>query len=288
MERRSSNVLTTSAALLALFSFSAPAQSSRGLHSIKGSSDQSAMDFKFEVFSIRPMPPGEHATVVDTSPTPAGFSARISLSQALLIAYAPPGPPSTWISVKMLNLPSWSGEPYDVKGRVAQSDLQAWQNQSSDHELLRSALRAALKERCKLAVHEQPSQERVYELTIAKGGPKLKVADPHSTVPTVSVKLQSGGVMTGIGDRGSEGWKYYSATMQDVAYYLTNVSRGIPVLDSTGLTERYDFSLLHVQLPPDFEPVYSYPVDPLGLKLKSGNANRPILVIDHVERPTPN
>ena len=43
-----------------------------------------------------------------------------------------------------------------VKARApAEADIKAWQSQKH-FELLRSALRNALKERCKLAIHEEP------------------------------------------------------------------------------------------------------------------------------------
>lgn len=75
--------------------------------------------------------------------------------------------------------------------------------------------------------------------------------------------------------------------MEDLAQNLGLVSGGIPVRDRTGLAGRYDFSVRRAQAP-DEDRVYSYPVEPLGLRLKAGTENRPILVIDHVERPTPN
>jgi hypothetical protein len=65
-----------------------------------------------------------------------------------MIAYAPSGVMS-WVSVPLLNAPESTGDFCDINARVSQADLKAWQSQSSEHELLRSALRAALKERFK-------------------------------------------------------------------------------------------------------------------------------------------
>jgi len=199
-----------SLAMAAFMSFSAAAQNSRG---------QAAKEFKFEVFSIRPisLPVGARRGIPD--PTPNGFSTTANLSLAVKFAYGPPGPIWTWLYLKTRNEPSWFGQDYAIDARVSQADLKAWQNQSRDHELLRSALRAALRERCKLVIHEEPSQERIYELVVAKGGPKLKAA-AASALPA-GVKLESGGVMTGIGAQGNDGWNYHGATMLDLAQNLS-------------------------------------------------------------------
>ncbi len=271
-------------AATALVSFPAAAQNSQGTPSNGSHSGQPEKQFKFEVLSIRPitLPPGARQGIPD--PTPNGFTTTVSLSSAVKFAYGPPGPIVMWLYLKSRNEPSWFYESYAIEARVSQADLKAWQNQSRDHELLRAALRAALKERCKLTLHEEPSQERIYELVIAKGGPKLKEAAADTAVP-VGVKLDSGGATTGIGNGG---WNYHGATMRDLALNLSLVSPGMPVRDRTGLTGRYDFVSPHVQIQPGEEPVYSYPVDSLGLKLKPSTENIPILVIDHAEKPTPN
>jgi hypothetical protein len=166
--------------------------------------------------------------------------------------------------------------------------LKAWQSQGKNRDLLRSALRIALTERFKLALHEEPAQRPMFELVVAKRGPRLMPADPGAILP-VGAKLPSGGVDTGIGPRRIGGWDLHGATMQDLAYLLNFLSNQFdgPVQDRTGLTGRYDFQVQRVETP-DENQGYTYSVSHLGLELKRGTENRPILVIDHVERPTPN
>jgi uncharacterized protein (TIGR03435 family) len=247
---------------------------------------QPGKELKFEVLSIRPTRLAPGAMQGISNPTPNGFTTTASLWQLVVFAFGPPVPAWMWTSVKIANQPSWLAEEYyTVDARVSQADLKAWQSQSTDQELLRSALRAVLRERCKLAIHEQPSQERNYELVVANGGSRLKATVPGSPLPA-GVKLQSGAVLTyGNGAQRKDDWQFHGATMQDLAHNLGLVSAGVPVRDRTGLSGRFDFSVRH-QL--GEEGVYSYPVDHLGLRLKRGTENRPILVIDHVERPTPN
>ena len=248
---------------------------------------QSGRPEKFEVLSIRPVPSIQVRRNSIENPTPNGYRATANLGEMVKFVYSPPGPAWTYLFAEMRNEPSWFADYYDIEAHVSQADLKAWQEQSRDHELLRSALRAALKERCKLAIHEEPSQKPIFELVIAKRGPKLKPAASGSALP-IGVKLESGGVKTGIGSRAADGWNYYGATMLDLALDLTILSPGTPVRDRTGLTGRYDFSVHRVQLEPGEQQVYGYAIGPLGLDLRTGRENRPMLVIDRVERPTPN
>jgi uncharacterized protein (TIGR03435 family) len=79
-----------------------------------------------------------------------------------------------------------------------------------------------------------------------------------------------------------------------------------PVVDQTGLTDRYDFNLNwtpdqsqfaamggHVRPPATDDPnappsLYVALPEQLGLKLESTKANTDVMVIDHVEKPSPN
>jgi uncharacterized protein (TIGR03435 family) len=274
----------------AVVNFSAVAQNSRGDDSGKSrSSGGAANEFKFEVLSIRPIQRVPGIDIGMTDPTPNGFSAKVLIYQVVLLAYGPPYPilRRDFLFTEVRNLPNWSGDVYAFDARVSQADLKAWQSQDKNHDLLRSALRAALKERFKLAVHEEPAQRTFYELVVAKRGPRLKPAAPGAILP-VGEELQKGGVMTGIGPRGIDGWNFHGATMEDLAYLLTGIfPPDGPVRDRTGLTGRYDFQVPRVETPGE-DRGYAYSISNLGLELKRGTENRPIWVIDHVERPTPN
>jgi len=240
--------------------------------------------FRFELCSIRLEPRGQQPS---PGLTPGGYRATLTLREAVLMAY---GPVSTlmWNTVNLLNAPNWFyADRYNIDARVAQADLRAWQSQGGERELLRLALRTELKERFKLVIREQPSKEKMFELVVRKGGPKLKAAARGSTPPAVSVKLANGGFMTPIGS-GTDGWTFYGATMLDLAQYLTMSTVVIPVRDRTGLTGSYDFPVRRIATPDEEEQVYGHVIGPLGLELKPGTEIRSALVVDHVERPTPN
>jgi uncharacterized protein (TIGR03435 family) len=239
---------------------------------------------RFEVFSIRPI--SGTSLSMNTAPSPNGFDSRLSLWQAIMVAYGPDNYVN-WGSVEILKAPGWIGEFYDIRARISQADLKAWQNQSKAHELLRSALQAALKDRCKLAIHEQPSKAEIFELGIGRRGPQLKASAPNATPPS-GVKLAGGGVMVQTVVSGKQVKTFHGATMQDLADFLCIMAGRTPVRDRTGLTGRYDFTIQQVEQSPDENHVYSYPVEPLGLQIKLGAESRPALVIDHIEKPTAN
>ena len=243
-------------------------------------------DFRFEAVSMRPMEM-QMGVAMNTGPSPGGYVSRMSLLQLIMVAYSPEKY-FNWGSVEVRHYPKWIGDFYDIRARVSQPDLKAWQNQGKDHELLRSALRAVLKERCRLAIHEEPSRARIWELVVKKGGPRLKASDPNAVVPDGD-KRPSGAVWVGRVANGLQVENFYRAGMQDLADFLSIVTRGRPpVRDKTGLTGRYDFTFREVALSPGDDRVYSYPVDRLGLQIKPGVENRPVLVIDHIEKPTAN
>ncbi len=194
------------------------------------------------------------------------FNAMCLTRQAILIAYGPDSNSANWSSIEILKTPAWIDDFYDIRARVSDTDLKAWQSQSSDHELLHSALRAALKERCNLAIHEQPSKAATFDLVIAKHGPRLKATSPEAAVPG-GKKLPGGGVMLVHADS-MPAKAFYGATLQDLVDFLSTVSTKIPVRDKTNLLGRYDFTLLQIPTAPNEDRVFNYPVDRLGLQIK--------------------
>ena len=239
-------------------------------------------EVRFEVLSFRPIKPGTSLQFND-HPTPNGFRATLSVWQAVMLAYTN-DPAVSWGGTEIKNAPNWLGDFYDIDARVSPADLQAWQHQTGRYELLRSAMRAALKDRCKLAIHEEPSQAEMFELVVAKGGPRMKPAAPDAVLPTGG-KLPGGGVRVGKGTV----WHYYSATMGDLVEFLKVISNRRSVYDKTGLTGRYDFTFQQIPEPARGDgAIYNYPINHLGLKLRLGKESRPILAIDHIEKPSAN
>ena len=147
-------------------------------------------------------------------------------------------------------------------------------------------LQALLEGRFHLKAHHETKELPVYTLIVSKRGPKLADARDSS--------LCNGNGCFGVGN----GVVLASGgTMDRTAEVLTQlVDR--PVLDRTGLAGHYDFQLHFDQssVKPAVAGLASAPTDgpsifgaveELGLKLEPTRAQVEMLVIDSVERPTP-
>jgi len=91
-------------------------------------------------------------------------------------------------------------------------------------------LQALLKERFQIAMHTEQREMQHYELVIGKSGPKLKESTVGPAEATGAARL--------------DGIKSNRMTMNKLASLLSRMTR-IPVLDKTGLTGRYDFTLTY-------------------------------------------
>jgi uncharacterized protein (TIGR03435 family) len=141
---------------------------------------------------------------------------------------------------------------------------------------LRSMLGALLAERFKLTFHRDTKELSSLVLVAAKGGPKLRAAS--ESAPGV---LQP--------NRATMVAKH--ASMPEFISTLAGPLRN-PVIDKTGLTGRYDFTVdLNPYIAganpgeqPDMVEVASALREQLGLNLESRKERVEILVIDHAEK----
>jgi uncharacterized protein (TIGR03435 family) len=164
--------------------------------------------------------------------------------------------------------PGWlTGELYDVVAKVDQADLADWQKPAMRQTLLRAMLQAMLAERCKVVVHYGSKEAPVYDLVIAKGGPKFKRAE---TVDTAELRQKhpTGGMMRGTGTMAVDGPKttqFYAISVATFANTILSSLADRPVVDKTGLTGYYDLALpssaLRPPPPPPPAPVTSQPLD---------------------------
>jgi len=197
-------------------------------------------------------------------------------------------------------LPGWcSTERYDIAAKIAQSDIAAWQKLGYKERDL--SIRTMLEDRFKLKWHMETKMEPGYELVIAKSGSKLKEATPDETYPN-GPKLQDGtprhGLDMSMSGGGISGFSGQAATMDQLTGQLRMFTR-TPVVDKTGLTGTYDFTLNAAPQPMltagDSDPpvsdgpsLFSAVQQQLGLKLVPAKVPVETLVVDHIERPTPN
>jgi uncharacterized protein (TIGR03435 family) len=170
--------------------------------------------------------------------------------------------------------PDWlDREPYFVEARA--EDPEAGPDQ------IRLMMETLLKDRFKLAVHRETQQGNVYKLTIGKSGSKLQDA--------------KGGLRNFINWTGPGQVTFTeNSTLLGLINVLSSLL-GSPVIDETGIIGSHNFSL-EFKDPRDLRPrqpdsppdLLDAVQEQLGLQLQATKAAVEILVIDHMDRPSPN
>jgi uncharacterized protein (TIGR03435 family) len=220
-------------------------------------------------------------------------------------------PTSEQTQALLAPLPKWVSTDYFV------IEARAPGNPTKDQ--MRLMMQSLLAERFHLAMHYETRQSPVYALELDKPGvtgPKLR---PHSEGPPCidNVDMNDpkavaalGGVfppiceafMSGPEKDGQVELSSRRTTMALLAQSLTAIQDlGRPVVDETGLTGRFDFT---IQWTPDANSLIPHDAgtaegpsgstflealkEQLGLKLKPAKAPIEVPVIDHVERPSEN
>jgi uncharacterized protein (TIGR03435 family) len=149
---------------------------------------------------------------------------------------------------------------------------------------LQTMVRKVLMKRFGLKAHREQRQMPVFALTVAKGRPKMTIntSDPNG-LPDQHGSHGVGWVM----------YHYKNTSMPELALMLlSSVDR--PIVDRTGLTERYDLQLKWTTddahaTDPDAPPgLFTAIQEQVGLKLEPVKAMADVLVIDKVERPEGN
>jgi uncharacterized protein (TIGR03435 family) len=186
---------------------------------------------------------------------------------------------------QIIGAPSWAEtDKYDLRGKTEAA------GRASDQQL-KMMLRKLLEERFKLKCHWDKKELPVYELVIGKDGPKLTKSE------TIGDQHGFGG---GLGHR-----TYTNYAMQNLCDALGRSFLAKPVIDKTGLKDRYDFtvnwtpdefqySVMGIPAPPPSDSADAPPglftaiQQQLGLKIEQGRDLVDVLVIDHVEKPSEN
>jgi len=268
--------LLLAASLLAL---AAPAQSA----SPAQTEAQAAKPPAFDVISIRPTKsspqPSSDGSFSFSSRTglrtlPDGFSAsNIDLKTLIASAY---GVKPDQIS----GGPGWvASNHYDIEAKVVAANGATPQPLTREQRNL--MLRSLLADRFKLAVHNETKELPVFDLVVAKNGPKLQPAKPDE--PSKSSMSMGGS-------------EQLTATAIQLSALATQLSYQLhsPVIDKTGLTGAYDITLQWTPDQATASPdspgpsIFTAVQEQLGLKLVPSKGPVETLVIDHAEPPTEN
>jgi uncharacterized protein (TIGR03435 family) len=160
------------------------------------------------------------------------------------------------------------------------------------HDEQMSMLRSLLADRFQLTFHREQKVFSIYELTVAKNGPKLKAstASPDDPPALISTVYPQRIVMPA-----------RNATMSDLARLMQRAILDRPVVDKTGLSGRYDFDLEWAPDETQFggevpvapadapsAPLFSAIQQQLGLRLEATRGRVAALVVDKAEQPSAN
>jgi uncharacterized protein (TIGR03435 family) len=264
---------------------------------------------KFEVASIKLCSPGEGgrsgAASKKEPPSPDRLDVNCE-TVAGLIQRAYSGPPPVAVS----GGPAWiASDRYRIEAKAEGPQSRATLNGPM--------LQALLEGRFQLRIHRESKESPVYEMTVAKGGPKLQRAAEGGCLPLHPKTL----VARPAGQKPMP-CGFFFAKKQDAPGIVTVNTRGMslsafaenlghlldwPVIDKTGTAGTFD---LYAEFVPDestpallgramFAAPLGVAPEPgpsfipalqqqLGLKLEPAKGPREFLIIDHIERPSEN
>jgi uncharacterized protein (TIGR03435 family) len=264
----------------------------------------------FEVASVKRDAPDAPRIGTEGGPgtrDPERFSGRgMPLIIYLCLAYAPAGnchvSGPKWIGA--LGVPeSGDTEKYDIEAKVPPGTTK---------EQYQKMFQNLLTERFKLVLHHETRVLPVYELVVAKDGPKFKESAPMpADAPAPGPRgrtdkdgfpiLPPGvpGFTSKFGPGALSHWTAQQQTMAALARSLSaQTAADRPVIDKTGLIGQYDFHLAYDMhrpgAPPDPDDapgmiLFDAVQKQLGLKLVDAKAPFDFVIIDRGEKtPTEN
>jgi bla regulator protein blaR1 len=249
----------------------------------------------FEVVSIKPGEPGDSNSFIWLPENGDEYRARnFPLYFTIEVAYLPY---SLIRPQRLKGAPSWVWHDYyDFEAKVGGAELAEWQkllrhqdpliNPMGRDEMLQEMLQRALTERCKLVVHRIQLEAPGYALVVDKHGPnwkELKESKLDEAIPPKAQRISENARLVPILSPDQPVLHYFHTSMAELAEHL---SRRTPVEDRTGLTGEYDFSLLRLSTLGD--PGVDWNLGALGLRLVRIKVPTETIVIDHIERPSPN
>ena len=220
--------------------------------------------------------------------------------------------------LKVLGGPAWlDSDRYEISAKA--------EGNASLAQMMGPMLQTLLEERFKVKVHMEARETPVYALTLANDHPKLQpfkegsctpmdLNDPPNLKPgDAKPRYCGGGQSRQNGETVVRDW--YGLTMEEFAGQAFYAYVDRPVVDRTGLTERYDVHLefargefgtrtsgpvyLNGELSPDAlsgtpgadssgPSIFTALRQQLGLKLVPDKSPLQAIVVDHAEKPSEN
>jgi uncharacterized protein (TIGR03435 family) len=230
----------------------------------------------FEVATVKPVDPdAQSGRMFRMEGTSRWVATNFTLKNLLALAYD--------LNPKTISGgPGWmESQKFDIEaktpGDVAPTRLEQMR-----------MLRALLVERFGLKFHRVDKEFAIYELSVVKGGPKLKAAAKPDDPPFLVGMVSDGKIEV----------PAKNVTMDDFVAMLQRATLDRPTVNRTGLTGKYDFTLTwapdasqyggeigeaadEAKEPPLFKAVE----EQLGLKLTAAHGMVSALVVDAATKP---
>jgi uncharacterized protein (TIGR03435 family) len=252
----------------------------------------------FEVATIKPR--DRNAYILITPPGSENIVRMVGPARHLIaMAY---NLPST-SQQRILGGPDWIGDSnksYVIEGKIPDDLYTRMQKMTTDERHAQACLmlQSLLADRFKLKLHFESREMPVFELTIAKDGPKLPPpnAPPANTGDPAAVSAQMAGGMAMSGQRIRV--RNMKLDLMLTAPYFGLADR--PIVNKTGLTGIYNLTLSWAPTPPatagpdaplaapEGPSIFTALEEQLGLKLVPAKDSVEVVVIDHIERPSEN
>lgn len=179
---------------------------------------------------------------------------------------------------QLVNAPGWASETgYNIEARPSAK---------APREQTYAMLQTLLVERFRFAFHRERREVDGFALVRVRAdrlGPDLKPSDVDCEKAfTATPRCRQGGItMDTMSAVGAPVWNLLQLVIGKV---------GAPVSDETGLTGTYDFQLKwsnEVAPSDDRQSIYTALQDQLGLKLERRRVTTEVVVVDRLERATP-
>jgi uncharacterized protein (TIGR03435 family) len=238
---------------------------------------------KFDAFEVATIKPVEHEAKSSRYITMQGANRFVEKDYTLklLIAAA-----YNLNAKEIAGGPAWiESDHYDIVA-VTPGEVRP------THDEQMAMLRNLLADRFKLTFHREQKEFSIYELEVAKGGPKLKASTASADAPVALISTVYPQRMV---------LPARNATMSDLVSLMQRAMLDRPVVDKTGLSGRFDFDLEWAPDETQFggevpiasadaptAPLFTAIQQQLGLKLEATRGPVDALIVDEAERPSEN
>ena len=256
----------------------------------------------FEVASVKPSESKEPRVALQLQPGGRVTAVNVPLSMLVRFSYGVQ-------DFQVVGAPDWKeSDRFDIAAKAEGNPQPTPPGVVGPYQLM---MRSLLGDRFKLAAHLEKRDMPIYALVVARGdgrlGPGLHASDVDCQA--LMGRLRGGPPPAGPGERPPCGFRIGPGRMTGGAIQISQLAASLSnfmqriVVDRTGLAGAYDIDLTYT---PDrmvsdgpFKPGGEPPPagdgpalttalqEQLGLKVESSRGPVDVLVIDHVERPTP-